>query len=109
MQTNIPTDFLIDGHQAGPQVESALYWATKVSTNLAATKKYDHIRNLLQSLIWNSFRVLGRNAHVISKDGIEALNHWAIDNLCKLSEKQKVDAEQFASSIEMLLVGIKPN
>jgi hypothetical protein len=90
------------GYLVGDEVKCALYWATRVATNLSAATKYDTIRRKLQVIIWQSFRVISADEFAIDRSGIHDLALWLTNNTRKLPQKQMVDGHQFLTAVDKL-------
>ena len=91
------------GDIVGDEVKYALYWATRVATNLSAATKYDTIRRKLQVIIWQSFRVISAEESAVDVRGAQELALWLTNNTRKLPEKQMVDGRQFVEAIDKLI------
>jgi hypothetical protein len=91
------------GFIVGDEVNSALYWATRVTTNLSQAVKYDPIRRKLQAIIWTNFRVISADSFAIDARGVEELALWLTQNTRRLSESQMVDGRQFVAAVDKLV------
>src|SRR3546814_9629639 len=91
------------GYLVGEEVKSALYWASRVATNLSPAAKYDAIRRKLQVIVWQSFRVISSDDFAIHPRGVEDLALWLTNNARRLSESQMVDGRQFITAVDKLV------
>lgn len=97
------------GFVVGDEVKSALYWATRVTTNLSKAAKYDPIRRKLQAVIWTNFRVISADSFAIDARGVEELALWLTQHTRRLSESQMVDGRQFITAVDKLVdLRLKP-
>lgn len=91
------------GFTVGEEVKLALYWATRVATNLSSAAKYDTMRRKLQVIIWQSFRIISAEDFAVDKRGAQELALWLTNNSRRLPESQMVDVRQFVTAVDKLV------
>jgi hypothetical protein len=103
MRINIHEHLIVNGYLAGEPVDRALYWATRIASNLEGVSRYDAARRQLLVIFWECFRVIRDNQAAVDRNGIHRLVAWRDDHLHRFSEKQMVDGRELDKHITQLV------